>query len=129
MRALRVVNVTRGRPLAERAFLADGWWTRLRGLVGRPRLEDGEGLVIEPCRGVHMYGMTYPIDVAMVADDGEIVAVYRDLAPNARTGWHAEARWALELPAGVLAQTGTRSGDRIEWSETGSDVSAEAVGS
>lgn len=117
MRSVRVVNATRGSPLAERAQVADGWWTRLRGLIGRSPLEEGEGLMIVPCHGVHMYGMSYPIDVALIAEEGEVVAVYRDLAPNARTGWHRDARRALELPSGTLAETGTVPGDRIEWSE------------
>lgn len=129
MRALRVVNATRGCLLAERASLADGWWTRLRGLLGRSPLEEGEGLVIEPCRGVHMYGMTYPIDVAMIAEDGEVVAVYRELAPNTRTGLHSESRRVLELPAGTLAETGTRVGDQVAWSEAAPEVSTEAAGS
>jgi len=117
MRTVRVVNTTRGFELARSAGVADGWWTRLRGLLGRPELEEGEGLLIRPCRGVHMYGMSYPIDVALIDRSGEVVAVYRELAPNTRSGWHGEAACALELPAGTLARTGTVVGDRVEWSE------------
>jgi uncharacterized membrane protein (UPF0127 family) len=41
--------------------------------------------------------------------------MYRELAPGARTRWHADAHHALELPAGTLAGTGTAAGDRILW--------------
>lgn len=117
MRTVRVVNATRGFELAHSAGVADGRWTRLRGLLGRPELEEGQGMLIRPCHGVHMYGMRYPIDVALIDQGGDVVAVYRELAPNTRSGWHGEAACALELPAGMLARTGTVVGDRIEWSE------------
>ncbi len=113
MRTVAVTNATRGRAIAERAGLADNVWTRLRGLIGRGRLEPGEGLVLKPCRAVHMYGMTYPIDVAFLDPDGAVVALYRELAPGARTRWHGSARAAVELPAGRLAETGTEVGDVI----------------
>jgi uncharacterized membrane protein (UPF0127 family) len=111
---VRVINATRGRELGSRVALANRWWPRLRGLIGRPRLEEGEGMLIEPCHGVHMFGMTYALDVALLDRDGEIVALYRDLAPGVRTKWYAAAHSALELPAGSLAATGTAIGDRVE---------------
>ncbi|MGH7565423.1 MAG: DUF192 domain-containing protein [Gemmatimonadota bacterium] len=112
---VRVMNMTRGRELGDRVNLADWLWPRLRGLIGRPRIESGEGLMIVPCRGVHMYFMTYPIDVALMDGDGSIVALYRDLAPGARTRWHSDAHHALEVPAGTLAETSTTLGDRVVW--------------
>ena len=115
MREVKVVNETTGRVLGDRVGLADGFFARLRGLVGRGPLDEGAGLLIVPCRGVHMYGMTYPIDVALADREGEVVALYRGLAPGARTRWHGEARVALEVPAGTLAATGTKVGDRLGW--------------
>lgn len=114
MKTVRVTNATRGRPIAEHASLADSVWSRLRGLIGRGRLERDQGLVLRPCRAVHMYGMTYPIDVAFLDADGAVVALYRELAPGARTRWHGSARMAVELPAGRLAETGTEVGDVVE---------------
>ena len=115
MKRVQVTNSTRGRELGGRVILADWFWPRLRGLIARPRIEPGEGLMIVPCRGVHMYLMTYPIDVALMNRDGEVVAMYRELAPGARTHWHGDAHHALEVPAGMLAETHTTLGDRIAW--------------
>lgn len=113
MRLVEARNPTRGTVLGGRVQVADRWWLRLRGLLGRSGLSQGEGLLIEPCRAVHMSGMKFPIDVAFLARDGAVVALYPDLAPGARTRWHRSARRALELPAGTLAATGTREGDVI----------------
>lgn len=101
----------RPREVAGRVRVADGPWSRLRGLIGRPPLEPGEGLLIEPCRGVHTYGMRYPIDVAFLAEDGRVVALYPGLEPGTRTPWHRRARRALELSEGALGTLGVELGD------------------
>lgn len=115
MRTVKVVNETRGSVLGDRIDVADGWWTRLRGLLGRGPLGDGAGLLLVPCRSVHMYGMTYPLDVAFLDRDREVVALYRGLAPGTRSRWHGQARFALEVPAETLVRTGTMLGDLLAW--------------
>ncbi|HUP01715.1 MAG TPA: DUF192 domain-containing protein [Gemmatimonadota bacterium] len=112
---VRVWNETRKRDLGGRIGHADRWWPRLRGLIGRPPLEPGQGLLIDPCRGVHMYGMRIALDVAFVDGDGAVVALYPELRPGARTRHHSKARRAIELPAGTLAETGTALGDVLTW--------------
>lgn len=116
MRTVNVVNRTRDRPLGDRIALADGYFTRLRGLLGRPEPREGEGLLIVPSAGVHMYGMKYPLDVLLLDGQGKVVAAYPDLAPWRRTRIHRQARAALELPAGSIGRTGTEEGDLLEWS-------------
>jgi len=110
-----VTNVTRGRALGARIGVADRFWSRLRGLLGRPALADGEGLLLVPCRSVHMLGMRFPLDVVFVRRDGAVVATYHTLRPGARSAWHHAAHAALELPAGTLRRTGTREGDTLDW--------------
>lgn len=113
MSHLRAVNTARGTVLGTRVGLADGWWSRCRGLLGRDRLAEGEGLLLRPCRAVHMLGMRMTLDVAFLDPAGRVVALYPELRPGGRTRWHGAARDALELPAGTLARTGTREGDTI----------------
>lgn len=116
MRYARVRNAARGRVLGTRVALADRWWLRMRGLLGRPPLRPGEGMMLTPCAAVHMYGMKHPLDVAFLAEDGAVLAVYHALPPGGRTRWHRGARHALELPPGTLAGTDTQEGDRLTWS-------------
>lgn len=118
MKQLRVVNADRGATLGTRVALADRWLARLRGLLGRPEPAPGEGLLLAPCGSVHMLGMRYPIDVALLDGERRVLSVH----PGLRPGWHVAAahgaRYALELPAGTLATTGTVPGDRLDWQET-----------
>jgi uncharacterized membrane protein (UPF0127 family) len=120
VRYLRAENPARRSILGTRIGLADHWWYRLRGLIGRSTLEPGEGLVLRPCRAVHMAWMSFPLDVAFLDRRGGVVATYHALAPGARTRWHSEALDALELPVGTLARTGTVNGDMIVYTEVGS---------
>ena len=104
--------------LGTRVALADRWPDRLRGLLGRAEPAPGEGLLLAPCGSVHMLGMRYPIDVALLDAERRVLSVH----PGLRPGWHLAAargaRYALELTTGTLAATGTVPGDRLDWQET-----------
>ena len=128
MRTVRVVNTTRGREVGGHVAVADSWWGRLRGLIGRPELEPGEGLLLSPCKAVHMYGVGFSIDVAFLDSDGMVVALYRELAPGARSHWHGESRYALELPSGALVASGTQAGDVLAWTVSGTGDNAGGHG-
>ena len=119
MKRVRVVNERTASPLAEGADVAERWWPRLRGLLGRSPLAPGEGLLLRPCRAVHTWGMRYSIDVAFLDAGSRVIASYPLLAPGGRTRWHATADAALELPAGVLVSSDTREGDAILCLERG----------
>ena len=115
MRLLRVVNTGRDCELGTRIGLADNWLARLRGMLARPEPIAGEGLLLTPCRSVHMYGMRFPLDIAILDANRAVVAAYRSLPPGSRTRWHRDAVHALELPAGTLESSGTAVGDVLAW--------------
>jgi len=113
MRTVEIRNATRESEVARGCWVADNYWLRLRGLLGRPRLQPGEGLLITPCRAVHMAGMKYSIDVAFLDRESRVVGVCPALAPGSKSSWYRAARHALELPVGTLAETGTQIGDQF----------------
>jgi uncharacterized protein len=94
------------------------WWDRLRGLLGRPALEPGRGLLIAPCVAVHTFGMRYPIDVAFLDRLGRVVGLRRGLG-RMRFAACTRASAALELPAGEIARLGLWNGCRIECIDAG----------
>ena len=106
-------NLTRGTELASRILVADRWWERLRGLIGQPPLQRGVGVLLQPCRSVHTWGMRFAIDVLFLDREERVVALYPALPPRRLTRWHRRAHAALELPAGALAASGTRPGDLL----------------
>ncbi len=112
--SIRVRNVTRDVDLVTRGWMADTFWTRLRGLIGRRGLKPGEGLVIRPCKGVHMWFMRFPIDVLYVGADDRVLDIDEDLRPWAIGRLRRASRYVVELPAGTVHKTGTRVGDKIQ---------------
>ncbi|HEX3235414.1 MAG TPA: DUF192 domain-containing protein [Gemmatimonadales bacterium] len=118
MRLVQVINADRGVELGRRIALADHWLSRLRGLLGRPEPQPGEGLLLVPCRSVHMMGMRYPIDVAFLDSDRRVLSIHCGLRPGPRTAGIRGARYALELPSGTLDATGTVPGNRLNWQES-----------
>lgn len=99
-----------GRPVAPVA-VAETSATRGKGLSGTDRVEGA--LWITRCPSVHMIGMRYPIDVAVVDRDG-VVLITRTLRPWTGGTWfrrHASA--TVEAPAGALATWGVVPGSRL----------------
>jgi uncharacterized membrane protein (UPF0127 family) len=90
-----------------RSFLA-----RLGGLLIRPRLKEGEGLLLPECSSIHMFGMRYAIDVVWLDASGRILKCVQDLKP-----WRASAcrgaYAALELAAGTIDRLNLHPGQHL----------------
>jgi uncharacterized protein len=110
---LKVKNLTREVTLVRRGRVADNRWTRLKGLIGVRDLPKGDGLLIKPCKGVHCMFMSIPIDVLYVDGDDRVIGVDERMKPWRIGRIYAKGRYVIELPAGTLAQTGTRVGDEL----------------
>lgn len=108
---LQVTNERTGAVLGTDVRTARTPVARLRGLLGQPRLEAGEGLLIEPCNGVHMLFMGYALDVVFLDRQWRVVEVRHELRPWRIAPYVRGAYAALELPAGTLERTGTEAGD------------------
>jgi uncharacterized protein len=112
---IRVLNRTRGTVLGASVRLADSLPRRMRGFLFRPAPTEGEGILLSPCKAVHMFGVGFALDVVFISASGEVVATYRDLAPWRRSRLHGSALHALELPPGTIRASGTMVGDALSW--------------
>jgi len=110
------LNQTRHAYLATRLDVADGHWSRLRGLIGMDvdEFRDGRGLWITPCHGVHTLGMRFPIDVLYLNRDQRVLHIESGLVPWRFAPIRMQATSVLELPPATLQTTGTQIGDSIE---------------
>jgi uncharacterized protein len=85
------------------------------GLLGERALLPGDGLLIVPSQGVHTWGMRFPIDIAVLDGDWNVIAMKRDLRPYRMTRMFWKAAAVLELPSGILDSTSTVVGDMIQF--------------
>lgn len=99
-----------------RAWHARTLWQRLRGLIARPKLKSGEGLLITPCNSVHTIGMRYPLDLVFLDKDGGVVKCVTGIQPW-RVSAARKARHTLELVAGSIAEANIAVGDRFSWEQ------------
>jgi uncharacterized membrane protein (UPF0127 family) len=99
-----------------RVWKAANVYERTRGLLGRPPLATGEGLLIDRCRMVHTMGMHYALDLVFLDADGHIRKMVANLLPLRLAGAYS-AQSTLELPAGALAGLGLHLGEPLIWRE------------
>jgi len=89
-------------------------WDRLRGLLGRPPLQIGAGLLIDPCPSVHTFWMSYPLDLIFLDAEFRLLKQVSALKPWRWANCNG-ARATLELAPGSLAQLALAPGDKLEW--------------
>jgi uncharacterized membrane protein (UPF0127 family) len=106
-------NVDTGEVVATRVTVATRMIERGIGLLNRQGLDPGEGLLIAPCRGVHTWGMRFPIDVIALDASGVVVDAVASLGPWRIRLPRKGGDRVLELPEGSLARTNTQPGHRI----------------
>ena len=107
-------NLDTGAVVATRVNVATKRVERAVGLLTRSGLEPGEALLITPCRGVHTWGMRFPIDIIALDEAGVVVDAVPDLGPWRIRLAGRGAVSVLELSAGALSQSSTACGHRIE---------------
>jgi uncharacterized membrane protein (UPF0127 family) len=119
-KSVRVINQTRGTVLGETVRVAESGWSRIIGLLGERQLSAGDGLLIVPSQGVHTWGMLFPIDVAVLDGEWNVLALRRRMGAFRVTRLFWKAAAVLELPPGMLEATATSVGDtlRLERAET-----------
>lgn len=105
-------NLRSGMPIGE-PWLADSFVDRLRGLLGRPVLKEGEGLWLKPCRQVHMFGMRYPLSIWFLDPEGRVLRMIDCLKPGEVSPLCREAASVLEFSAEWGKMTGTQVGDQL----------------
>lgn len=112
-----------GMVIAGRVAVADSPWARFAGLMLRSSLPEGHGLVLRPCRSIHMFFMRIPLDVLFVDGDGRVVRVVHGIRPWRATWVVRGARAAIELNRGVAARAGLEKGAVVRLLEAPSPVS------
>jgi uncharacterized protein len=114
-----------GRVVCERCIVADRAHHRMRGLLGRRRLQPGEGMVLRPAWNVHTAFMRFPIDVVFLDADQVVIRIEASVPPW-RTVSCRGAREIVELAAGECARRGLETGDRVAWaSRTAAELRAD----
>ena len=80
--------------------IAESFFSRLRGLMGRNRLKNGRGLLLAPCNSIHMLFMRFSIDVIYLDKEYCIKKIARNVLPWIGMSFCFGAWGALEMASG-----------------------------
>jgi len=111
---MKAINIRTHKELANNVRVADTLFTRMKGLLGKKELLEGEALWIKPCFSVHTFFMKFSIDVIFLNKKNQVIAAVRNLKPNRITRLYPQSLSVLELPTGTIDDTNTAIGDKIE---------------
>jgi uncharacterized membrane protein (UPF0127 family) len=110
----QLLNQSRGNsPLATSIEVADGFYSRLMGLMFKPSLTPNTGLWFHGCSSIHTCFMRFAIDVIYVDKNLKVKRVYESLKPWRMTRFVSGADSVFELPAGTVKEREVRIGDQL----------------
>ncbi|TVR74988.1 MAG: DUF192 domain-containing protein [Sphaerobacteraceae bacterium] len=114
MPAVTVKNRTRDRLIGDSVEIASSFCQRGRGLMFVSGLDEGAGLIIDPCSSIHTFWMRFPLDVLYMDRESRVVRADSKMKPWRIGPIFTGAKWVIELPPGTISATGTQAGDIIE---------------
>lgn len=115
---LALVDPATGRVIAGQVEVARSMVARGLGLMFRRSLPAGRALWIDPCNGIHMFWMNFPIDALFIDRRHRVVKVYRRLGRWRVVPIVFGARSVVELPAGTLDGLELEKGHQLEFAES-----------
>jgi uncharacterized protein len=105
------LNRADGSTLCSRCVVADSPKQRARGLLGRTKLEPGEGIYLATS-SIHTHFMRFPIDVIFLDAEMTVLRIRHSLKPW-RFAFRRGAEGVVELEAGVCERVGLDVGERL----------------
>ena len=102
------VRTSGGTVVCDACLVAESPWLRMKGLLGRRELPEGEGILLRPASSIHMAFMRFPIDAVFLARDLTVVKMKSELAPW-RMASKRSAHAVLELPGGTCKRRSAKA--------------------
>lgn len=99
--------------LIENLELAESFFARGKGLLGRKSLEASSALWIKPCNNIHTCFMNFAIDVIFVNKKMEIVKIASDTKPYKIVGPFWKSSSVIETAAGCAQKWNLQVGDQL----------------
>lgn len=111
---MKQMTLTRDNIALMRVGVADSYFLRLRGLIGRD-IDTLGGLLIKPCNQIHTFHMDYPIDVVYLSREGDVLQLDPAVPKGKMCRPVKGAKSVLELPAGRGEILGLAPGDCLHF--------------
>lgn len=114
MKKIEIKNITKKNTILSKGIIADSFFTRLKGLIGRKELGIDEAICIKPCKSVHTFFMSFSIDVVFIDRNGFVCEIVKNMEPYKVSEYISKASYVIEFSAGNADRFGLEIGDIIE---------------
>lgn len=111
---MRIINLTRNTIVSDNAKIADTFFSRSKGLLGRESLDKDETLIITNCNSIHMFFMKFAIDVIFVDKKNRVVKLVENIKPWAITPIYFKANFVIEASLNTIKKSQTQLGDKLQ---------------
>lgn len=108
-----LINKTTDQILIPHLEVAETFWRRGRGLLGRTSLPEAQALWIPRCNSIHTFFMKFSIDCVFVDRHLKVKAIYEDVHPGRLLlpVWGASS--VFEMAAGEARRLKVHVGDQL----------------
>lgn len=96
-------------------IVAETFFDRVKGLLGKDSLPPNTGLLIKPCKQVHTFFMKFTIDVVFIDKKGIIVHLEKALKPFKISKYVWKAYAVIEFAEGTIEKQGYQIGQKISY--------------
>jgi uncharacterized membrane protein (UPF0127 family) len=86
---------------------------RLKGLIGKLTLGFDEGLWVVPSRGIHTFGVCFPLDLIYLDSQHRVVHTIESFPTFRVAPLRADATSVLALPTHSIYESQTKPGDQL----------------
>jgi uncharacterized membrane protein (UPF0127 family) len=109
---MKVINQTKKRIIAEDIVVPK---TLLEQAIGLLKYKTPVAILLKTRFGIHTLDMGYSIDILVLDNQNNVVAIKENLQPNRIFFWNIKYKTILELPADTIKKTETETGDTINF--------------
>ncbi|MGZ3692406.1 MAG: DUF192 domain-containing protein [Pseudobdellovibrio sp.] len=99
--------------LIEQLEVAESFFSRAKGLLGRRHLPGSQALWIKPCRDIHTFFMKFSIDCVFLDNQMQIIKIVPNLGPFKIVGPFWKSSSVIELNSGFTEEKKLKVGDRL----------------
>ncbi len=122
MKTIQLYSLKNQLVIADKCHVAKCFFDRLKGLIGRTSLREGEGMWFPRCNDIHMWFMSVSIDVVFARRERSSSGALKWVVTSAHSDvrpWKVlplrdrKATDTFELPVGTLERCSIRDGDEL----------------
>ena len=99
--------------IIENFEIAESFWQRGRGLLGRKNLQSNQAMWIKYTNNIHTFFMRFSIDCIFVDRKFEIIKIKKSVPPFRIVGPYWKSQSVIEACSGFADSKGLKEGDQL----------------